>query len=387
MSIFEEKDISLNELEKKSFYSFVVLYLVSSFGFIFLSAYWYYNAQKNSLENETYYKLEHLADKLSASIINAQMKGTTLHLPNEQGFEYELISLTEATHYKVGYFEKDGYKVLVSDAPQEHLNIAYVLVKTRSYFERLSKLHKEIAIVVFLSCVFVLVISFVLSKLFLRPLHNRMVQIEDFIQDVTHELNTPVSALKMSASRALSKKVYDEKILRNISISTKQLESIYKSLSYLNFKQNTQELQQVDLKKILEQTIHYYQELTDAKKITVTYRLEDVSLYGLESRIEILFSNLLSNAIKYSMPQSTIRILLTPTYCLISDEGVGIEKTQLKEIFQIYTRSSNLAGGFGVGLSIVKRICDEYGITIEVESQIDVGTNFKLLFPDKTKYS
>ena len=378
--MFAGKGTSLNELEKKSFYSFVALYLLSSTLFVMLLGYWYYNAQKNALESATYYKLNHIADKLSGLIINAQMKHKTLHLPNEKGFEYKLIPTDEAAVYRSGYFEKEGYKILISDAPQEHLNIEYVLVKTKLYHEKLSQLQQLVLSVMGVSFVLIVIISFVLSKLFLKPLHNRMVQIEDFIQDVSHELNTPITALGMSASRAVKKGVYDKKILQNISISTKQLESIYKSLTYLNFKEKEQESQQVSLQEIAQEVILYYKELTDAKGIAVEAELEDVKIMAAKSRIELLFSNLLSNAIKYSMPETTIRIKLTPEQFSIEDEGVGIEEKKLKEIFELYSRSSDIAGGFGVGLSIVKRICDEYGWRVEVRSKIGQGSRFVVRF-------
>jgi two-component system OmpR family sensor kinase len=371
----------LNELEKKSFYSFVALYLGSSLLFILLSGYWYYSAQKNALENETYYKLEHIADKLSGSIINAQMRGTTLELPNKKGFEYHLVQNgEEAKKYASGYFEKNGYKVLVSAGPQEHLNIKYVVIKTKSYFSQLHKLQKEVLFVMFLSFIAIVFISFLLSKLFMKPVHERMTQIENFIRDVSHELNTPITALKMSASRAIKKEVYDKKILTNISISTKQLESIYKSLTFLNFKEATQKEEPINLKETIEQVVEYYAELTDAKHIKVVLNLEDKSYLMLRSKAELLISNLLSNAVKYSMPETTIRLTLNNNSFIIEDEGMGIAKEKLDKIFNLYQRNSNLAGGFGVGLSIVKQICKEYDINVDVSSELEKGTKFSLKF-------
>ncbi len=332
------------------------------------------------MDSTTYYKLNHIADKLSGLIINAQMKHKTLHLSNEEGFEYRLIPTDEAAAYRSGYFEKEGYKILVSDAPQEHLNIEYVVVKTKLYAQKLHQLRILVLSVVGISFILVVIISFVLSKLFLKPLHNRMVQIEDFIQDVSHELNTPITALGMSASRALKKGVYDKKILQNISISTKQLKSIYTSLTFLNFKEKEQPNSELDLKTVLERVILYYKELTDAKGIRVEAELEDVELMAVESRVELLFSNLLSNAIKYSMPETTIRIKLTQEQFSIEDEGVGIEEKKLQEIFELYSRSSDIAGGFGVGLSIVKRICDNYGWRVSVSSTLGKGSRFLVRF-------
>jgi len=370
----------LNELEKKSFSSFLTLYLVSSAVFILLLGNWYYNAQKNAIENEVYYKLIHLADKISGRIINAQMKSTVLTLPYEEGYEYELIPTIDAKKYKEDYFEKGRYKVLISASPQEHLNIAYVIVKTQSYFKKLRSLQLLVLLVVGVVLVFVGFVSFFLARLFMKPLRSRVEQIENFIQDVSHELNTPITVLKMSASRGMKKKVYDEKIFQNISISTKQLESIYKSLAFLNFKQETPPAELVKLKDTVEDTLRYYTELIDAKHIKIVTELEDVTLSMVPSRAELLFSNLLSNAIKYSMPETTITMKLTKEYFIIIDEGMGIKESKLQEIFEIYKRDSSLAGGFGVGLSIVKQICDTYDIRVEVKSELDKGSSFKLYF-------
>ncbi len=164
----------MNDLEKHSFYSFLAIYLVSSLFFVLLSSFWYYSSLKSSLENETYYKLTHLADSISGKIINAQMKGIKLTLPSEEGYEYMLVSVDEKEAYEVGYFEKDAYKILVSASPQEHLNIEYVVVKTPRYFEELDKLKSDVmtrAGLVFLAIFF---ISFVLAKLFMRPVHKRI---------------------------------------------------------------------------------------------------------------------------------------------------------------------------------------------------------------------
>ena len=369
----------MNSLEKKSFYSFLALYIGSSFFFLMLSGFWYYKAQKSSLENTTYYKLQHDADTISGLIINAQMHNVKLKLPKlEEGFEYILIKKDEAKHFEKTYFEKDGYKILVSSSPQEHLNVEYVLVKTNEYHQKLAQLQKEILLVMFFVFVIIVIISVFLAKLFMKPIHQKVKQIENFIQDISHELNTPITALQMSASRAIQKKVYDEKILTNISISTKQLYAIYNSLAYLSFSNERKVIQEINLKEVIDEVVKFYAELCHAKHITIKSEFEDTVFVIDEDRAKLLFSNLLSNAIKYSMPNKIIILTLKAGTFSIKDEGVGIAKEKLHEIFKLYERGSNIAGGFGVGLSIVKQICDEVGISIEVESELNKGSIFRL---------
>ena len=369
----------MNDLEKRSFYSFLALYLGSSFFFVLLSGYWYYNAQKNAIENTTYYKMQHLADNISSLIINAHMHQTSLKLPEAPPrYEYILVPTKEHKVYKKNYFEQDNKKVLVSMAPQKHLNIEYVLIKTDEYHVKLQKLQTRVFLTMAGVFFFIVVISYMLSKLFMRPLRQKVQQIENFVQDISHELNTPITALTMSSQRALKKGVYDEKILTNISISTKQLYSIYQSLSYLNFNSQMQEATQIAIKPIVEETLKYYNELLNAKSIRSKTVLQDAHITILPERAALLFSNLLSNAIKYSMPDTTIYITLHKDCFSIKDEGIGIAKEKLEDIFTLYERGSNIAGGFGVGLSIVKHICDEYGITLKVNSKEGVGSEFIL---------
>lgn len=327
----------------------------------------------------TYYKLQHIADNLSSLIINAHMMDTKLVLPQmEEGYEYLLVSVKENKVYEKNYFEEDGLSILVSSAPQEHLMVEYVVVKTDAYHKGLKSLQRNVSITMVVVFLTIGIISWMLSKLFMRPVRQKMTQIEQFIQDISHELNTPITALSMSSKRALQKKIYDEKILTNISISTKQLYSIYQSLAYLNFSSQDQESALLDLKPLLLESIEYYAELTIAKDISIKTSLEDAKLCALGTRIELLFSNLISNAIKYSMPGTSISIELEEGRFQIADEGVGIAQDKLKEIFKPYERNSNVAGGFGVGLSIVKEICNTYEINIEVKSQLGEGTSFIL---------
>jgi len=363
----------LNSLERKAFYSFLLIYLGSSLLFVLLSGYWYYSAQKNALNNETYYRLEHFADKLSGLIIDAQMSGNALVLPDGKNIEYELIKTDEAGREE-GYFEEGEYKVLISSAPREHLNVKLVIVKTKEYAQKLQELQKYILSIMALSFMAIIFIAVLLGRLFMSPIHRRVEQIEQFVQDVTHELNTPITALKMSTSRAIKKEVYDKKILTNISISTKQLESIYSSLTYLNFDDKQEESEVLDLALVIQKVVDYYSELSSAKKIEVETNLSSFEFTMVASRAELLISNLLSNAIKYSMPETTIKITLEDKLLTIEDEGMGIAQEKLDTIFELYERDSTLSGGFGVGLSIVKQICDEYGIKVSVDSLgLEVG--------------
>ena len=381
----------MNDLEKRSFYSFLGLYIVSSFLFISLVGYWYYIAQKNALENETYYKLVHIADMKAGEIIMAHMHGTdmkatvqpetiTLALidTDDKVVEGELID--PEIPKEPAYFQKKGYTILVSDAPREHLNIRYVVVQSNMLAIQLQALKNvvwQMVITVFLLMIFV---AWILSRLFMKPMHQRVEQIERFINDVTHELNTPITALSMATDQALKQENYTQKTLKNISISTKQLFDIYRSLTYLNFSNQKEIGEAIDVAEVLQKSITYYAPLCESKRLSMDVKIAQHIFTIPESQLQLLFGNLIGNAIKYSSAGSTITLLLDEGEFSIKDEGIGIEKSRQKEIFTKFKRGTEYSGGFGVGLSIVKSICDEYEIGLALDSAPGEGTEFRLRF-------
>lgn len=387
-------DTDMNDLERRSFYSFLGLYLASSFLFLILIGYWYYVAQKNALENEMHYKLQHITDVKSGEIIMAHMQGKTLKtmnvpkdiilaLVNSAGVVVDGTLVLKNIPKQSGYLHENGYEIFVSDAPREHLNIKYVVAQSNTLSRTLTNLQKSVLTVMIIVAIILATIAWVLSKLFMKPIREKVEQIERFINDVTHELNTPITSLSMSANQALKLGECTKKMLNNISISTKQLYDIYRSLTYLNFSTKKDISEAVKLDKILRKSIEYYRPLAEIKRIGFELDAEGTILTIPESQITLLFGNLIGNSIKYSSPKSTIKVTLKNRIFTISDEGIGIEKDKQKEIFEKFKRGTEYSGGFGIGLNIVKSICDKYKVKIELHSTVGKGTKFKLFFPSK----
>ena len=379
----------MTDLETKSFYSFLGLYIFSSLLFVSLVGYWYYEAQKSALVNETYYKLEHLADVKSGEIIMAHMSGQPLKdvivpediilaLVDTSGKLVEGKLIDPEMKFEIGYFEWNGYNILISDAPHEHMNIKYVVVQSDMLSAQLAALQKTVLKVLALVFIFIIIVAWLLSKLFMKPVRERVEQIERFLNDITHELNTPISSLTMATDQALKQGQCTEKTLRNVSISTKQLYDIYRSLTYLNFKKKEEVSEVLELDEILKKSVVYYKPLADIKRITFETDIQETTCVVPESQITLLFGNLIGNAIKYSSPRSKITVSLKERVLTIKDEGIGIEPEKQKEIFEKFKRGTDYSGGFGVGLNIVKSICDEHGINIELDSEPGVGTEFRL---------
>lgn len=382
--------IDMNSLEKKSFYSFLGLYIVSSFFFIALIGYWYYEAQKKSLENETYYKLQHITDIKAGDIIMAHMSGTKLKKSSvPQGVSLAFINtknevvegkLIAKLPTKAEYIEYNGYNIFISDAPREHLAIKYVVAQSNTLQTELISLRNNVLQAIVLATLLMVLIAWILSRLFMKPVRQKVEQIERFINDVTHELNTPITALTMAANQALKQESYTQKTLKNISISAKQLYDIYSSLTYLNFSNEKEEGEAIDIAEVLEKSIMYYEPLCESKRIKVEVVLEKHIFKIPEEQLKLLYGNLIGNAIKYSPANSMLKLKIKDGIFSIQDEGIGIDIGKQKEIFTKFKRGTEYSGGFGVGLSIVKSICDEYEIGLELNSEPNEGTEFRLTF-------
>jgi len=324
-------DISMNKLTKKSFYSFLTLYLLSSFTLLLSSSYWFYSAQISTQENTNYYRMNHIADVVSADVIYAHMMGKEFTLKE---FPHAKVGLYDAEHrLKFGTeikevdFSREFYiqgesSILISQATHSHLNINFVVVESKEYLQTLSKIKQEILYVTLFIALLIMLISVFLSYIFLQPIKEKMLEIENFVKDTTHELKTPITALMMSTSRAKSKKEYDEKIIQNISISTKQLYDIYSSLTYLSFDHKSEEAQRLAFEDVIQSSIEYFDELLERKNIYLLVDTKECFVTMAPTKAKMLFNNLLSNAIKYSLPNKRVWITTTENSFTIRDEGI-----------------------------------------------------------------
>ena len=383
----------MNKITKKSFYSFLALYLVSSFIFLALAAYWFFTSQVSMEMNNNFYRMSQIADKVSAKIIQAHMMHKPYVLTHFPHAHVALIgknkTILQGTAPKKIDFSKDFYMkdnsfTLVSKNAAGHLHVNYVVVQSNQCNKNVAMIKNKVAYTVIFTAIFIIIISVFLSYIFLKPIRDKMEEIEQFVKDTTHELNTPITALMMSTSRLKAKKLYDEKISKNISISTKQLYEIYSSLSFLSFDNKKEAPMALDFQDVVTESIEYFSELLERKKIALAVDLQACPLHIAPTKAKMLINNLLSNSIKYSTPNTKITLTLTAESFTIVDEGIGIAQEKLDAIFTRFVRASSYAGGFGVGLNIVDSIIKEYDYKITVQSTEHIGTTITIKFTQES---
>ncbi len=232
--------------------------------------------------------------------------------------------------------------------------------------------------------VLLLLVGWYLSRLFFRPLQEAIALLDDFIKDTTHELNTPVSAimtnLEMIETKHLDATTQNK--MRRIEIAARTISTIYDDLTYLllNNRRNRHD-EPLNVSLLLQERIEYFKLKASQKNLHVNCHIDDaVTLTADRVKLARLIDNLISNAIKYNKNGGSIHYELTAQHLVVEDSGIGIDSEKIDAIFQRYTRANTYEGGFGIGLHIVFKIANEYGFTIDVESQPGKGSRFEIIF-------
>ena len=230
-----------------------------------------------------------------------------------------------------------------------------------------------------------LIFSYLLLKLLLKPYIETSTRMNLFFTDVMHELKTPLGIMQLNIE-GLVKKYKDKRLSRTLAaLST--LSTLYDDLEYLiKNKTITYSTEILNFSLFLEDRIAYFEALSSSKEITILSTIEPEHFVRI-NRIELqrIIDNNITNAIKYSPPQTIIEVSLHTKdngLCFrVKDHGVGIK--EINKIFERHYRGDIYKGGFGIGLSIVKSICDKYSIVIEVQSEEKKGSEFNYWFKEE----
>ena len=219
---------------------------------------------------------------------------------------------------------------------------------------------------------------------------NLLEQQDLFVKKIMHEMNTPVSIISLN-SELIEKKLGPSKQLEAIRASTKTLSSIYGDLSYKIKKENrSYKIEKINLLKFISSRIMFFDELANTKDIHIHLEYnDDLEIFINAYELERVVDNTISNAIKYSKESSEIIIFFGKenNQAIISVEDFGIGLENKEKIFEAYYQQSNKKLGLGLGLNIVKEICDKYQIEIDVNSTKNKGTKFTFIIDSILKES
>lgn len=199
-----------------------------------------------------------------------------------------------------------------------------------------------------------------------------------FLKKIIHEMNTPLSIISLNVDN-LERQLGPKEQFEAIKASSKSLSSIYNDLYYLTKKQTMQkQIKVINLVNFLSSRIIFFDEIAKTKNIILDLEISDeFEVLMDEYEFERIIDNTLSNAIKYSYENTTVVIALKNYQVEVINEGIKIQDTSL--VFEKYYQEKVKNIGLGLGLNIVKSICENYDINIEILS--NEFTTFKYIFP------
>lgn len=219
----------------------------------------------------------------------------------------------------------------------------------------------------------------------------------DFAANVSHELRTPITALKGFSETLLDGAMYDEEVLIEfLEIMLKEstrLDSMVQDilqLSKLEQRKVSVSNDWIRIREVTEEIFQILQQKIELKQMS--YSIEEktpVSIFTNREQLKQVLMNLIANAITYTPEKGTVIVDISQVadkaQIQIIDSGIGIPEKERTRIFERFYRvdkaRSRNSGGTGLGLSIVKWLVDSMNGQIELYSEVNVGTTFKVILP------
>lgn len=252
-----------------------------------------------------------------------------------------------------------------------------------------------------ISSIIMVIIVFIFAYAILVILRQkRLSEVKtDFINNMTHELKTPISTIGISSEVLLNKNIAEDpdrinRYAQIIKSENSRLESqVERVLQLAKLDNGDVELnkEQVHLQSIIDESLKIFNLSVEQKggSISTQYEIEDSSVFADKLHITNIIYNLLDNANKYTPEKPQINITLKSKNkgisIAITDNGKGMSKEQQKMIFEKFYRvptgSVHDVKGFGLGLYYVKTIIEKHGGSIQVESTENKGSTFTIWLP------
>ncbi len=393
MLVLKNSGIDLTKSETRTLlgfsflYSFLVLVILGVVSFL------YYQFQKDLMLQEKRQILQNYSNDLVIRLrdLHVNIDKNNIY-PRDERFEsaifdsdkkkiFSTLKSKDVSLDEIIYLSNKQIH-FIKEPESYYLGSKYIIIEIPDDGIWFEQIRYKIGIRVLLAFVFMMALGYFILRLVLKPMRDALHLLDRFIKDTTHELNTPVTAI-ITNIEMIDKSSLDERLLKKINrieIGAKTISNIYEDLTFVTLNnQIISNNEEINLSNVLKQRVEYFNSIATMKKINFDLDIkDDIFMVCDMKKITKLIDNILSNAIKYNKIAGFIKVNLDDNILSIEDSGKGIEKENLKTLFERYSRFDKSVGGFGIGLNIVSLIAKEYNLKIDVKSQINVGTTVEI---------
>jgi signal transduction histidine kinase len=344
-----ELDIKYSKSEKESLLKGIALFFVVIELFLTFIFYHYYQLEE-----------EHFSEQLFL-----EMKNYSFFFDDDR-FDMDIVPKVKESQLYELYFDNKNLYILVP-FPQDNESSLAIFYPLSAYSNQLNKI-KNILIWQFS---FLSLIAFTISILFsfyaLYPLRQALLLLEEFIKDIIHDLNTPITSILINL-KMMEKN--DE--VESIAQSANTIVMLHKNLD-VYLKDIAFEEEEFSIKKTLQEQIDFFSSLYDYLDWQVD--IEEQVVVSNKNALSRIIYNLLSNACKYNTSKGFIKVSMKSNRLKIINSSYGIKNPS--KVFERFYKESDR--GLGIGLHIVEKLCNELGIKKEIKVEREVVT-LTLLF-------
>jgi two-component system phosphate regulon sensor histidine kinase PhoR len=217
----------------------------------------------------------------------------------------------------------------------------------------------------------------------------------DFVANASHELKTPVAAVRALADTLLAALPEDpeagRRFAERIGREAERLDVLARDLLDLSrVERGTLDVEPVDLVGLAKEVVGGYGDLAEERRIRLRTELQPrLSMRGDRAQLGLLLSNLLDNALRYTPAKGSVCVRLDATesraLLQVADTGEGIPARELPRVFERFYRvdkaRARRTGGTGLGLAIVRHVAEAHGGTVRVDSELGRGSTFTVSLP------
>ena len=206
---------------------------------------------------------------------------------------------------------------------------------------------------------------------------------QEFTSNASHELRTPLTAIRTSCELLMSEALPHKERARieHIDSAARQMTERIEILLLLARSRVPEAVETVPLRRCVEDAAYPFLEEIESKNLDFEIAIPDSQLVQIDRKaLQVVLSNLIKNAVRYT-DRGHVRVTYEAPRVIVTDSGAGIAPEHQPQLFERYFRADNRPEGLGLGLAIVRRICDHFGWKIEVRSAPGHGSVFSVLLP------